>query len=153
MSNINSYIYVKKAACTQIGNNFKINFNTNLDRPFNTISIVAASIELVDETGMVCIRSDLQPLNGYSLDFYNTCLAMFDYNTQLTAGHHSYSMVGYEQAEYVVQNNLQTFQIGIFNESATQVAAGDVLNFSIMFKVSYFNENTPIVDYRKQVPL
>jgi len=151
--NIDTYVYVKKSASTVIGNDFQFNLIPNNDRPFNSIQIVSASIETVDQTAMLSIRSNLEPLNGYSIDKYSTVLSIFDYNSQLIAGHYCYSLSGYEQPHYQVSNNLSNFKIAIMDESAVQLTAAQVLHFSIIFKLSYFEASAPAINYRVQVPL
>jgi len=151
--NIDTYVYVKKSSSTVIGNDFQFNLIPNNDRPFNSIQIVSAVIETTTQTGMLAIRSNLEPLNGYSIDRFSTVLSIFDYNTQLTAGHHCYLLSGYEQPKYQVSNNLSNFRIAIMDESGVQLTAAQVLHFSIIFKLSYFTEGAAAIDYRKQVPL
>lgn len=151
--NIDTYVYVKKSSSTVIGNDFQFNLIPNNDRPFNSIQIVSAVIETTDQTGMLAIRSNLEPLNGYSIDRYSTVLSVFDYNTQIKASHFTYSLSGYEQPQYQVSNNLSNFKIAIMDESAEQLTAAQVLHFSIIFKLSYFGASAAAIDYRAQVPL
>lgn len=151
--NIDTYVYVKKSSSQVIGNDFQFNLIPNNDRPFNSIQIVSAVIESTVQTGMVSIRSNLEPLNAYSIDQKSTALAIFDYNQQLNAGHDVYSLSGYEQPQYQVTNNLSNFKISIMNESDVQLTAAEILHFSIIFKLSYFTTSAAAIDYRKQIPL
>ncbi len=150
--NIDTFIYVKKTSSQIIGNDFQINLIPNNDRPFNSIQVISAVIEADDQYGMLAIRSNLQPLNAYSVDGYSTALCVFDYNTQLTAGHFCYSLAGYEQPKYEVSNSLTNFRIRIMDESGVQLTEPEVLHFSIIFKLSYFNPRSPAIEYRAQIP-
>lgn len=150
--NIDTYIYVKKTSSQIVGDNFQINLIPNNDRPFNTIQIISAVIEADTQYATLAIRSNLQPLNGYSVDGYSTALCVFDYNSQLTMGHYSYSLAGYEQPKYEVSNTLTNFRITIMDESGGQLTEPQVLHFSIIFKLSYFNPRSPAIEYRAQIP-
>lgn len=150
--NIDTFIYVKKTSSQIIGNDFQINLIPNNDRPFNTIQVISAVIEANTQYATLAIRSNLQPLNGYSVDGYSTALCVFDYNSQLMAGHYSYSLAGYEQPKYEVANTLTNFKIYIMDESGVQLTEPQVLHFSIIFKLSYFNPRSPAIEYRAQIP-
>jgi hypothetical protein len=153
--NIDTYVYVKKSSSQVIGNDYQFNLIPNNDRPFNSIQIVSAVIETTVQTGMLAIRSNLEPLNAYSLDQYSTVIAIFDYNQKLpgSGGEDVYTLSGYEQPKYQVSNNLSNFKIGIMNESDVQLSDAEILHFSIIFKLSYFKGGSAAIDYRAQVPL
>lgn len=160
--NIDTYVYVKKTAAITIGNEFQVNLIPNNDRPFNSIQVISAVIESDNEYGMIGLRSNLSPLNAYTIDNNASVLSIFDYNTKLIAGHHVYSLSGYEQPIYEVTNNLSNFRIVITNESPEPepvpptpqpIPAAEILHFSIIFKLSYYSASQSAVDYRAQVPL
>jgi len=153
------YTFINRNVSMINGDSYKIELPEEINRiPNKTIEIISCVLESTNEYPFVLIRSDFQPSNYYSSDGFGPCLDILRSNTK-NGPHWNYIESGYEQPKYVI-NNTNQFNI-TFLYGASQAVAGDpemlplivadILNFSILFKITYPEQGAINKQYTSEI--
>ena len=147
--------YQQDPAPVYVNDSYEITLSYDNDRaPYVLVELVSGTIHAVNAVvNTYVVKTREIAGNQYNNLNLGTSLALLDYNTQVTAGHHNYDIIGFSSKS--LYSNTKKLNIYFTDESGSVIdmTGGQILGFNLIFKVSY-----PIVGsvpqlYRTQIPL
>jgi len=156
------YVFINRSVSIQTSNDsFYINLGEEINRiPNKVIELTSIVLESIVEYPFLLIRADVQPTNSFTNDGYGPCLSIMRNNSK-NGAHWNYTECGFEQPKFVLSNtnnfNVAFYagatQAGINDPTLIQLTQAQILNFSIIFKISYPENGAISKHYTNELPL
>ena len=156
------YVFINRSISIETANySFYVSLGEEINRiPNKTIELLSIVLESSLEFPFMLIRANLQPSNSYTNDGYGPCLSIMRNNSK-NGAHWNYTECGFAQPKFVL-NNTNDFSIAFYvgssqadpaDNALTQITQAQILNFSIIFKISYPESGAISKHYTNELPL
>lgn len=156
------YVFINRSVSIETGNDaFYINLGDEINRiPNKVIELTSIVLESPLEYPFLLIRADVQPTNSFTNDGFGPCLSIMRNNGK-NGAHWNYTECGFEQPKFVLSNTnnfnvafyVGATQAGPNDPTLIQLTQAQILNFSIIFKISYPESGAISKHYTNELPL
>jgi len=144
------YVFINRSTNIESANNsYSINLGEEINRiPNKVIELTSIVLESTLENPYLLIRGDVQPTNSFTNDGFGPCLSIMRNNSK-NGAHWNYTECGFEQPRFVLSNTTN-FNVG-FYVGGVQLQHAEILNFSIIFKITYPEEGAISKNYANEI--